>query len=176
MSYDQSDQQRQISNLLRVGVISAIDFSTRKIRVTSGDTTTGWLDWPAEIGRNYVRWRPLRLDTQVLLASPNGELRQAQVVNMLYTSALSPPTTDEQIDRIAFNDGTLLEYDSSTRTLQVQCTGTLKLQAQSLTLEASSISIMGPVTQTGGDLTSDGKSVQKHQHRDSLGGNTSAPQ
>ena len=95
---------------------------------------------------------------------------------MRYNEALRPQTTDEHIDRITFDDGTFLEYNSSTQTLKVNCTGTLTLQAQTLNMEADAINIRGPVTQTGGDLKSDGKSLQNHRHQDSLGGNTSAPQ
>ncbi|NWA11919.1 hypothetical protein [Pseudomonas gingeri] len=35
--------------------------------------------------------------------------------------------------------------------------------------------IKGPVTQTGGDMTSDGVSVQEHDHQDSLNGKSSPP-
>ena len=68
-----SDLERLIQNLIRIGTIYAVDESARKIKVTSGKLVTQWLDWPAEEGRNYKRWRPLRLNTQVILASPGGD-------------------------------------------------------------------------------------------------------
>jgi phage baseplate assembly protein V len=89
--------------------------------------------------------------------------------------------TDENIDVVQFNDGTTISYDSSSKALAVECAGTIHISASgnvsvttaadcliqatgTLFLEAAAIKIKGPVTQTGGDMTSDGVSAQGHKH------------
>lgn len=52
----------------------------------------------------------------------------------------------------------------------------LALTGDSLMQVAAAIGIQGPVTQTGGDMTSDGKSVQHHTHPGDSGGTTGEPQ
>lgn len=42
----------------------------------------------------------------------------------------------------------------------------ITLTPASITQIATAIGLQGPVTQTGGDITSDGKSVQTHTHRE----------
>jgi phage baseplate assembly protein V len=62
---------------------------------------------------------------------------------------------------------------SSAGTITANCAGAMSLQASGavliqaggiLTLQAPSLVIDGPVTQTGGDITSDGISAQTHTH------------
>lgn len=49
------------------------------------------------------------------------------------------------------------------------------LTPESIAAMADAHTVKGPVTQTGGDFTSDGISVQNHPHKDSLNGMTSKP-
>lgn len=51
----------------------------------------------------------------------------------------------------------------------------ITLTADSIAQIASAIAISGPVAQTGGDMTSDGKSVQTHQHLEQGDGQLVSP-
>lgn len=51
----------------------------------------------------------------------------------------------------------------------------IRLTAADIASIAAAHSIKGPVAQTGGDMTSDGVSVQKHKHLGNLGVPTDAP-
>lgn len=64
-----AELHRQLNNLLQIGTIESVNTVDKTCRVQIGDLLTGELDMPAEIGRNFVRWQPLRVGTQVLLAS-----------------------------------------------------------------------------------------------------------
>lgn len=139
-----SDMQRRLANLIRVGEISALDETERKIRVSFGSITTAWLDWPATYGRNYRRWRPLRMGQQVIMASPSGELAQAKIVGFLYRDTIQPPSENPDLDVIEFDDGTVLQYDSASHKLTATVKG------------AAEITTDGDVTATvGGGLTVD---------------------
>ncbi|MEM5528073.1 phage baseplate assembly protein V [Gammaproteobacteria bacterium AS21] len=145
-----SDLERLIQNLIRIGTIYAVDESARKIKVTSGKLVTQWLDWPAEEGRNYKRWRPLRLGTQVILASPGGDLSQAMIIGMLYSDALPPPSTDPDIDLIQFDDGSFIQHNHGTKHLSfhsagdltITCVGDMSLTADgNIKIEATRVDI-----------------------------------
>lgn len=118
-----ADLNRRIESLIRLGLIAEVDHNTHKLRVRTGGLLTGWLPWPAEIGRNFRRWRPLRVGTQVILACPSGDPAQATVVGVLYTQSIDTPSHSPDLDLIEFNDGTRLQYDSAAHQLTVDCVG-----------------------------------------------------
>ena len=127
--FELKELERQLHNLLRLGTIAVVDHSKRLVKVQSGDLLTGWLDWPAEMGRNYRRWRPLRLGTQVLIASPSGDPAQAQIIGTLYTDAFPSPSTDPELDLVEFDDGSKVEYHIGKQQMQVYSAGDLSLHS-----------------------------------------------
>ena len=174
--YELAELSRKLENLLVFATVHELNETNRRLRVLIDDDdgevhTTGWLPWPADVGRNYLRWRPLRQGTQVLIACPSGNLANGQVVGMLYTEAITPPSNNPAMDVIAFNDGTTIKYDSDTSKLTVEAVGDMemitpgifKINAQELDITADT-RIRGSVNQTGGDITSDGIGVQGHHH------------
>ena len=124
-----ADLARLIENLIRIGTIAVVDHSARKLKVQSGKLLTNWLDWPADIGRNYKRWRPLRLGTQVILSCPGGDPAQALIIGMLYSDAQASPNTDPNIDLIAFDDGSFIEHNQSAKTLKIHSAGDFTITA-----------------------------------------------
>lgn len=152
-----AELNRRLENLIRLGSISEVDHDAKKIRVKTGGLTTSWLPWPAEIGKNYRRWRPMRAGTQVVLACPCGDPAQAVIIQILYTSELTAPSADPDVDLIAFDDGSYIEHNAAGKTMKVHSAGTM-------TLSYTHLHLQGPVTQTGGDITSDAISLQNHTH------------
>lgn len=124
-----ADINRRIENLLRLGTIAELDTAARQVRVRSGNLLTDWLPWPAEIGRNYIRWRPLRQGTQVILGCISGEPEQATIIGMLYTQTINSPSTDPDVDLIQFDDGTRIQHNSKTHTTTVQSAGDMTIHA-----------------------------------------------
>jgi phage baseplate assembly protein V len=200
-----ADLNRRIESLIRLGTIDQVDHAARKLRVKTGGLLTGWLPWPAEVGRNYRRWRPLRTGTQVVLACPSGDPAQAVIIQILYTSALDAPSTSPDIDLIKFDDGTVIQYDSSSHHLTADCVGNVTVKTPTLvtidspqttvkgklTVEGlltylagmagsggsgSAAAIQGNVKITGGDLTADGISLKSHTHPGDSGGTTGGAQ
>ena len=84
---------------------------------------------------------------------------------MLYTESLNALTDDPDIDLIQFENGASVSHNITSGVMKVICKGDLTLDvAGTLTQKASAHIIEGPVTQTGGDMTSDGISAQQHTH------------
>lgn len=108
-----NELERRLNNLLMVGTILEVDHGARKLRVEVGEIRTAWLSWPTEMGRNYRRWRPLRKGQQVVLSSPSGDLAQAVITGMLYSSALPSPSDNPDLDLVEFEDGARAQYDST---------------------------------------------------------------
>lgn len=159
-----------LHNLIRVGQVVQADVPNAKVRVACGGNLTGWIPMPASVGRNFVAWTPMRFGESVTLACPSGDLAQARIISTGYTGDIPAPSKNADKDLVQFNDGTRIEYDTKTQTLDVYSAKNITLTAANhLNLAASHTFIKSPVTQTGGDMTSDGISAQFHTHPQNSG-------
>ncbi|WP_425641408.1 phage baseplate assembly protein V [Marinomonas gallaica] len=111
--------EQAIAAVIIIANIHELDYETRKLRCIHGETLTAWLPWPAEIGGNFIRWRPLRVGQQVVLASHAGDLTQAAIIGMLYSNDIVPEETSELIDVTEFTDGSKLRYDSENQKYEI---------------------------------------------------------
>lgn len=135
MTQTTSDLIRLLHNVLCFGTIAEVDHAGRQLRLDLSGRLTGWLPYPAEIGANFIRWRPLRIGTQVLAACPSGNPANAVIVQILYTDALPPPADAGHLDVIQFGDGTVIRHDSQAkRTEMISPDGTLVLDAKNVVI------------------------------------------
>ena len=132
-----AELHRQIQNMLRIGTIADVDLPARCCRVQIGPLLTGWLNMPADIGHNYRRWRPLRIGTQVLLASPGGDLAAGVIVAMLFSQDQDAPANADTLDLVEFDDGTQLQYNSASHTLTIHSTGPVEINCTTATVDCS---------------------------------------
>lgn len=136
--YDQIDHSRSQHSGLKIGTVAETDPVKRKIRIQTGEIKTGWLPWPADIGHNYRRWKPLRIGQQVVLGSPSGDLRNALVIAELYDNANPPPSNKEDEDVIKFDDGSIIKKDPQGFTLEIRGDITIKTTGK-IILESTSL-------------------------------------
>jgi phage baseplate assembly protein V len=142
MSHTLTDLSRRMSNLIGLGTIAEVDHLSARVRVDLNGRKTAWLPVPAEIGANFIRWRPLRIGTQVLVACPAGDPANAIIVQFLYSAALPPPANRGDVDVIVFDDGTTIRHDSATHELTIISAGDLRLKAEGeLWLDAQHIHV-----------------------------------
>lgn len=126
-----TETNRLLHNLCRTGTISELDHEQKKVKVKISDTlTTAWLNWPAEIGKNHVHWRPLREQTNVLILCPSGDISQGHIVGMMYSNDINPASTQETDDLITFEDGTQIQYDSAEKALSIIVKGTTDIDSE----------------------------------------------
>jgi phage baseplate assembly protein V len=154
-----AELHRLIQNLVRIGIIEAVDASRCLCRVKIGELTTGWLDMPVDIGANYKHWRPLRVGTQVLLACPGGDVSAGVIVAMLFSNDLAAPASDEQLDMVEFDDGTQLQYNSQSHQLSINCTGAVSISCTDATITAAGsakVEASGDVSLSGTSITLQG--------------------
>ena len=166
-----SNIETLLHNLIRIGQVAEVDLSNAFVRVQCGENLSSWIPMPASVGKNFIAWTPMRIGQTVTLACPSGDLAQARIIGTGYTVDDVPaPSDNADIDLIKFNDGTFIEYDSAAKKMTLSSVGDIDIiAAKNLSLKASQTNIASPVTQTGGDMTSNGISAQKHMHTQNAG-------
>lgn len=170
---------RKLEGIVHIGLIAEIDHKNKQLRIIheseEDDELTAWLPWPAEVGRNFARWRPLKKGIQVVLLCESGDLANAVIVAFLYTEELgiTSPSVDPNIDIIQFNDGTIIQYDSSQGALSVSATNQLSLSAKTLNLSAETLNItssktnwIGSVSHSLGEFISNLIPFSSHKHKE----------
>lgn len=129
MSRTLSEISRLIDELICFGTIAEVDHAGQRLRLDIRGQRSGWLPYPNEIGHNFRAWCPLRVGTQVVAVCPSGNRANAVLVAVIPTDALPPPSTVETLDRIEFNDGSLVEYDSAAKRMHVVSVGDIAAEA-----------------------------------------------
>ncbi len=153
--YTLAEIAKRIENIIRVGAVDQIDTSTAKVRVKSGDILTNWLPWLTRKAGNNSEWWAPEVGEQVLILSPGGDLAQGIVLPSLYQDAHPAQSDNKNVYRQDFSNGDYIQHDQDSG---------------QLTIKAKKFRFIGPVEQTGGDMTSDGVSAQHHKHGGILAG------
>lgn len=159
MSYEDGEVSRQLSNLVRIGTISALDEANARVRVSTSGLTTDWLPWSASRAGNTRQWSPPRVGEQVVLASPYGDLGQAVVIGSLYSDEKPAPATSKDQETTVYPDGSTVDYNSATNTLTVTVAGAgnVVINCKVATVVAeTSVTLDTPTTHCTGDLQVDG--------------------
>lgn len=164
---------RQFHNLIVIATVEAVSDDGLRARLRLGDIVTDFLPLPALYGKNFTASFPIHDIAQVIVASPSGNLENGVIIGCLFSNDIQPWTTNRDKDGLTFTDGTTLQYDSAQKILRVSSVGKLEITAAEtlsltaggkMSLTAAQLEIAGAITQTGGDMTSDGISVQNHKH------------
>lgn len=184
MSFDVTELDRRISNLIRFGVIDQADYTLGKVRVKAGDILTGWIPWLTQSAGLDATWQAPEVGEQVVILAPSGELNQGVVLAGLYQTAYPQPVSSVEKTHAKFKDGAVIEYDRATHHLKaiLPTGGTCAITAD------GGITIIGDITHTGNintsgtvtaavDCIGNGTSLHNHVHGgvQSGGSNTGAP-
>jgi phage baseplate assembly protein V len=147
--------------MIRIGTVQEADFSKGLYKVRMGKLLTAWLPFAGARAGALKMWSPLTIGEQVILASPSGDLSQGVITGSIASDAHPLPGSDGSTINIEFPDGSKLSFGGGQ--LNFTTTAAVKIKAASIELEASAITIKGPITQTG-DHVSDGISLKTHRH------------
>lgn len=123
MSFALSENERLLSNLIRVGTISELDQANARVTVKIGALTTDWLPWITARAGATRTWSAPRAGEQVLVLSPYGDPAQGLVLPAIYQDAHPAPATSQDLERVTFPDGSQVTYDSAGNTLTVDVAG-----------------------------------------------------
>jgi len=157
---------RRLSNTVLIGTVSHVE--GKRYKVTAGNITTDWLRYGGTRAGALRMWSPLTVGEQVVVLSPSGDLAQGVIVASIESNAFPSPGSDGQTINVIFPDGSTLDFGGGT--LSFETGAAVKIKAASIEMEAGSISIKGPVDQSGGDITAEtdvvggGISLKTHTH------------
>ena len=117
------DVRRRVDNLIRLGVVAAVDLAAARVRVRYGGTAddpvlSAWLPWLAPRAGDAIAWWPPAEGEQVAVAAPSGELSAGVVLGSLYSATAPPPAGEAEVHRTVYADGALVEYDAGTHALR----------------------------------------------------------
>lgn len=128
-AYVQTEMDRRLANLIRLGTVEQANYETQRIRVRSGDQLTHWIPWlTRRAGQDRDWWAP-DMGEQVLVLSPSGDPGQAVAVGAIYQDACPAPADSPDIRRTLYEDGSEVTHNRATHHMEIRCVGTLAVQA-----------------------------------------------
>jgi phage baseplate assembly protein V len=165
MSFDATEQDRRLSNLIRFGTIAQADYLAAKVRVQAGDILTGWLPWLTQRAGGDISWHAPEIGEQVIILAPSGELNQGVVLTGLYQTACPQPAETPEKHLVHYLDGAVIEYDRASHHLKAVLPG----GATTELISTGGITINGDITLTGTltasvDVIANGISLHNHKH------------
>lgn len=173
---------RLLENIIRTGVIFAVDEKKWRVRVRSGNLETGWLRWNAPRAGEFNIWIPPSVGEQVSIACIGGNPETAIVLGSLYSNDHPAPGNSLKEIVITAPDGAVVRYDADAGELEATGMQTAKIQAavgvmldtpvvectkhlKTATFEVTEGGEMrGDITHNGGKMTSNGVQVDDHDH------------
>lgn len=174
---DLASLSRLLENLIRFGVISAVQMEPPRVQITTGTLTTAWLPWLALRAGADREWDPPTLGEQVMLFSPSGQLANGIVVTGVFSDHIPANGNRAGLHRRTYADGTVIEYDSVAHHLNATLVdgGTTNLISKGGINLVGDITHQGDYIQTGNqtitgrvdvsiDVIAAGVSLVKHLH------------
>lgn len=127
MTFDLTELDRRISNMIRIGKVDQVDYgiSPPKARVWVGDDSkqhgflTEWLPWPGQSAGEDRSCAPLDIGEQVVILSPSGEINQGFIAFRLFQSAHPYPVTSPDKHNATYKDGAVVEYDRAAHIYKI---------------------------------------------------------
>ncbi|WP_095184150.1 phage baseplate assembly protein V [Pseudomonas sp. Irchel 3H9] len=136
---------RMLENLIRFGVIAAVQMEPPRVKVKTGTLTTAWLPWLALRAGADQEWDPPTVDEQVILFSPSGQLANGVVITGLPSDHIPANGNRAGLHRRTYVDGAVIEYDSVAHHLNA----TLPDSGTTSLVSKGGINIIGPINHQG---------------------------
>lgn len=136
---------RMLENLIRYGVIAAVQMEPPRVQVKTGSLTTAWLPWLALRAGADQEWDPPTEGEQVILFSPSGQLANGVVLTGLFSDHIPANGNRAGLHRRTYADGAVIEYDSA----QHHLSATLPDSGTTSLVSKGGINIIGPINHQG---------------------------
>lgn len=136
---------RMLENLIRYGVIAAVQMEPPRVQVKTGSLTTAWLPWLALRAGADKEWDPPTEGEQVILFSPSGQLANGVVLTGLFSDHIPANGNRAGLHRRTYADGAVIEYDS----VQHHLSATLPDNGTTSLVSKGGINIIGPINHQG---------------------------
>ncbi|TEH91677.1 phage baseplate assembly protein V [Pseudomonas aeruginosa] len=165
MSYVSAEHDRMLAAMILPCVVVAVDLAAARVRVRSGDWTSGWLRWHSLAAGKVRHWRAPSIGEQGILLSPSGGVSMGTFIPGLYGDAGTAPDNSASSETWRFDDGASLSYDWAAHRYRVELPSStvevrvgaseVRVSDGAVSLKAPKISLEGPV-EIAGTLTVSG--------------------
>lgn len=149
-----NESQRRISNLIRIGTVSAVDYDGGLCRVRSDEIESDWLPWFTPRAGETIEWSPPSVGEQVMVLCAEGVLNGGVVLRGIYSNSFPAPASAASMHLVRYPDGAVISYDAEAHVL----TATLPAGGTSTVTADGGITLNGPLT-VNGDTTINGEAV-----------------
>jgi phage baseplate assembly protein V len=167
---DDDDLSGRIGNAAMYGRIASVDLKAGRVTVGAGDLETHPIRFFTGGAGGTRVWSRPKVDEQVLLLSPDGDMAGAIALRGV-TSDAFPQIGDEDREIIQFEDGAIVAYDPAAHAMEIVLPGaaTVKIVAAGGVELDSDVRITGKLEVDGeihakADVTAGTVSLQKHVH------------
>lgn len=161
-----NDLERLIQNLIQFGTITETKIEAGKMlaRVkVDDDRVTDFFPVLSKNNSFTKKASPIRVGEQVVVLSPGGVGNVGVILGSIYnTSNKEPDGLNNKREVITYEDGTIIFYDTESKTLDVNAVGLINIVCKEATLKANTIYIESTSTHKG-NVTIDGNLVVKNR-------------
>ena len=170
---------RRIENLIRHGTVAAVRLAKpARVRIKTGDNTTGWLPWlalragGAKGGRH---WHPPVVGEQAVVLSQGGDLAQGVAIVGLYSDAMEQPSEQAGCERMEWDEKNHWQWLAGVLGIaclegisldvgEGQCTLTMTRDSLHINVGGAMLSVTPEEITTNVDIVAKGISLVKHVH------------
>lgn len=157
--YELGEIQRLISNLVRVGKITALDEANARVKVSMGGLSSAWLPWGTGRAGTTRKVSMPTVGEQVVVFSPHGDTAQAIVGFSLFQADHPSPSNTKYKETTIYPDGSTVEYNNASNTLTVTIAGSgnVVINCKNATVNADTkVMLTTPLVECSQDLKVDG--------------------
>lgn len=113
--YAAANTARQVRDLIRRGVVSAVQMSPPRVRISfGGEHQSGWLQWFTLATSERVDWSAPKIGDPVTVISEGGNLQNGVVLPGLLVDNRGSPSSKPNEHVTAYCDGATETYDTET--------------------------------------------------------------
>ncbi|MDM5178516.1 phage baseplate assembly protein V [Massilia sp. DJPM01] len=115
--------ERLMSNMIRVGVVAALDEANARVKMRVNGLVTDWM--PFNTGRAGATrtWSAPRIGEQLVVFAPYGDTGQAFAGQSVYQDDYPAPVASMHQEHVIFPDGSTADYNSASNTLTITVNG-----------------------------------------------------
>ncbi|ACS80183.1 phage baseplate assembly protein V [Maridesulfovibrio salexigens] len=122
-NFRNSETDRRLANVIRIGTVAEADYQKARVRVAFGTAVSDWLPWITfRAGGDHTWWAP-EVGEQVVVLSPSGETSGGVVLGAMFSTNHPAPADRPTIHRTTYEDGAILEYDRENHILHAYIPG-----------------------------------------------------
>lgn len=119
--YTTASAARQVRDLIRRGVVSAVQMKPPRVRVSfGGEHQSGWLQWFTLATSERVDWSAPKIGDPVTVLSEGGNLQNGVVLPGLLVDNRGAPSDKPNEHVTAYCDGATQTYDTESHVLTWQ--------------------------------------------------------